>query len=126
MMVPAGKAVDAVIDDLRPHLAAGRSPDRRRQLLLRGYAAADQGSWRGAGILYIGTGVSGGEEGALRGPAIMPGGQSRGLAAGQADLPEDRRQGRRRRPLLRVDRARTARAISSRWSTTGSSTATCR
>ena len=46
------------------------------------------------GLLYIGTGVSGGEEGALKGPSMMPGGSADGLAAGQADLPGDRRQGR--------------------------------
>jgi 6-phosphogluconate dehydrogenase len=73
IMVPAGKAVDAVIDNLRPHLVAGDIlidggntyfEDTRRRLK----------QLEGSGILYIGTGVSGGEEGALRGPAIMPGG----------------------------------------------------
>jgi 6-phosphogluconate dehydrogenase len=73
IMVPAGKAVDAVIADLRPHLAAGdvlidggnsffRDTDRRLQEL------------GGNGIRFIGAGVSGGEAGALHGPAIMPGG----------------------------------------------------
>jgi 6-phosphogluconate dehydrogenase len=73
MMVPAGKAVDGVIAHLLPHLEAGdilidggnsyfKDTDRREQEL-----AARQ-------ILFLGTGVSGGEEGALRGPAIMPGG----------------------------------------------------
>ena len=77
------------------------------------------------GLLFVGTGVSGGEEGALKGPSIMPGGNARRLAARQADLPGDRRQGRRRHALLRLGRARTAPATSSRWSTTASSTATC-
>jgi 6-phosphogluconate dehydrogenase len=73
MMVPAGKAVDAVIAELRPHLAAG-------DLLIDGGNTLFVDTARrireldGTGILYIGTGVSGGEEGALRGPAIMPGG----------------------------------------------------
>jgi 6-phosphogluconate dehydrogenase len=73
MMVPAGKPVDAVIASLRPHFQAGdilidggntffADTDRRIQEL------------QGSGIYYIGTGVSGGEEGALHGPAIMPGG----------------------------------------------------
>jgi 6-phosphogluconate dehydrogenase len=73
IMVPAGKAVDAVIADLRPHFKAGDilidggntlflDTDRRIKEL------------QGTGIYYVGTGVSGGEEGALRGPAIMPGG----------------------------------------------------
>ena len=73
MMVPAGKAVDAVIADLRPHLKAG-------DLLIDGgntfFVDTDRRikELQGTGIYYIGTGVSGGEEGALRGPAIMPGG----------------------------------------------------
>jgi 6-phosphogluconate dehydrogenase len=73
MMVPAGKAVDAVIHDIRPHLVAG-------DLLIDGgntYFADTERRLKeleGTGILYVGTGVSGGEEGALRGPSIMPGG----------------------------------------------------
>ncbi len=75
IMVPAGKAVDAVIGELRPHLSAGDVlidggntyfEDTRRRIR----------SLEGSGILYIGTGVSGGEEGALLGPAIMPGGNA--------------------------------------------------
>jgi 6-phosphogluconate dehydrogenase len=73
IMVPAGKPVDAVIEHLLPHLSAGDilidggnsyflDTDRRTAAL------ATQG------IHFLGTGVSGGEEGALKGPAIMPGG----------------------------------------------------
>jgi 6-phosphogluconate dehydrogenase len=73
MMVPAGKPVDAVIASLRPHLATG-------DLLIDGGntyfadTARRIAELAGTGILYVGAGVSGGEEGALRGPAIMPGG----------------------------------------------------
>jgi 6-phosphogluconate dehydrogenase len=73
MMVPAGKPVDAVIADLRPHLKAG-------DILIDGgntlFVDTDRRikELQGTGIYYVGTGVSGGEEGALRGPAIMPGG----------------------------------------------------
>ena len=74
MMVPAGKPVDAAIAALRPFLSPGdllidggntyfQDTDRRSQEL------------EAAGIRYIGAGVSGGEQGALWGPAIMPGGQ---------------------------------------------------
>jgi len=73
MMVPAGKAVDAVINDLKPHLSKG-------DLLIDGgnthFPDTDR-RWnelKKQGILYVGTGVSGGEEGALWGPSIMPGG----------------------------------------------------
>jgi 6-phosphogluconate dehydrogenase len=73
IMVPAGKAVDAVIQDLKPHLTAedilidgGNSyfpdTDRRLQELSQ------------AGLRFVGMGVSGGEEGALLGPCLMPGG----------------------------------------------------
>ncbi len=73
LMVNAGKAVDAVIHDLKPHLSVGdiiidggnshyKDTERRVQELSND------------NILYIGTGVSGGEEGALKGPSIMPGG----------------------------------------------------
>jgi len=73
MMVTAGKAVDQVIDGLVPHLEPGdilidggnsHFPDTNR----RTKALAEKG------LLYIGTGVSGGEEGARRGPSLMPGG----------------------------------------------------
>jgi 6-phosphogluconate dehydrogenase len=73
IMVPAGKPVDAVIADLRPHLKAG-------DLMIDGgntfFSDTDRRikELQGTGIYYIGTGVSGGEEGALHGPAIMPGG----------------------------------------------------
>jgi len=73
MMVPAGKPVDAVIASVRPHLVAG-------DLLIDGGNTNFHDTARriaelaGSGILYIGAGVSGGEEGALRGPSIMPGG----------------------------------------------------
>ncbi|TWO68724.1 NADP-dependent phosphogluconate dehydrogenase [Caenimonas sedimenti] len=75
VMVPAGNAIDAVLADLRPLLAPGDvvidggntlfTDTQRRMLALQG-----------SGILYVGTGVSGGEEGALRGPALMPGGDA--------------------------------------------------
>ncbi len=72
-MVQAGAATDAVIDEIAPHLDEGdvlidggnanfRDTQRRhRQLATRG-------------IHFLGVGVSGGEEGALNGPSIMPGG----------------------------------------------------
>ena len=73
MMVKAGAAVDEVIDELVPLLEPGdilidggnsHFPDSTRRTR----------SLKEKGILFIGTGVSGGEEGALKGPSIMPGG----------------------------------------------------
>jgi 6-phosphogluconate dehydrogenase len=73
MLVKAGKPVDEFIEQLIPHLEPGDiiidggnslfEDTNRRQTLVEG-----------KGLLYVGTGVSGGEEGARRGPSIMPGG----------------------------------------------------
>jgi 6-phosphogluconate dehydrogenase len=73
LMVKAGETVDQMIEKIVPHLEKGDilidggnslfSDTTRRTLAL-----AEKG------ILFIGTGVSGGEEGARRGPSIMPGG----------------------------------------------------
>ena len=74
MMVPAGKPVDAAIAGLKSALEPG-------DLLIDGgntfFTDTERRSkeLESAGIIYIGTGVSGGEQGALWGPAIMPGGQ---------------------------------------------------
>ncbi|MFO7975183.1 MAG: decarboxylating NADP(+)-dependent phosphogluconate dehydrogenase [Candidatus Hydrogenedentota bacterium] len=73
LLVKAGEAVDAFIEKLIPHLEKGdiiidggnsHFPDtiRRTEYV------------ESKGLLYIGTGVSGGEEGALKGPSMMPGG----------------------------------------------------
>ncbi len=73
IMVKAGKPVDMVIDSLLPYLDKG-------DIVIDGGNSEFPDSVRRTeelkekGILYIGTGVSGGEEGALKGPSIMPGG----------------------------------------------------
>jgi 6-phosphogluconate dehydrogenase len=73
LMVHAGKTIDIVIDDLLPHLSEGdiiidggnsnynKTKERFEYL-------------KSKNIHFIGAGVSGGEEGALKGPSIMPGG----------------------------------------------------
>lgn len=74
LMVQAGKGTDAVIQQLLPYLDKG-------DILIDGGNTFYQDTIRrskelaDSGINFIGTGVSGGEEGALKGPAIMPGGQ---------------------------------------------------
>lgn len=74
MMVPAGKPVDAAIAGIRDFLEPG-------DLLIDGgntfFLDTDRRSkeLEAKGIVYIGTGVSGGEQGALWGPSLMPGGQ---------------------------------------------------
>ncbi len=77
MMVPAGAPTDAAIDELLPLL----SPD---DVLLDGGNShfADtrrrEEAIRPSGVRFFGVGVSGGEEGALWGPSIMPGGDPEG------------------------------------------------
>ena len=73
LMVQAGKAVDAVIDELLPLLSPG-------DIIIDGGNSFFKDTIRrtqkveAAGLMYMGAGVSGGEEGALNGPSIMPGG----------------------------------------------------
>jgi 6-phosphogluconate dehydrogenase len=77
LMVPAGKPVDAVIHELTPLLEPG-------DLLIDGGNTHFTDTERRAaelddvGVLYLGTGISGGEYGALWGPSIMPGGPKEG------------------------------------------------
>jgi 6-phosphogluconate dehydrogenase len=73
LMVKAGKAVDDFIELILPYLEPGDIIiDGGNSHFLDTIRRAK--SLEGKGILYIGTGVSGGEEGALTGPSIMPGG----------------------------------------------------
>ena len=74
-MVQAGAGTDATIDAARAAARPRRHHHRRRQRLLPGYAAPQQATCEAQGFRFIGAGVSGGEEGALKGPSIMPGGQ---------------------------------------------------
>ena len=73
LMVQAGAAVDRVIADLQPHLEPGDILiDGGNSYFVDTIRRAQQANE--AKLRYIGTGVSGGEEGALHGPSIMPGG----------------------------------------------------
>jgi len=75
LMVKAGQPVDDFIDSLLPHLEPGdviidggnsHFPDTARRTAYL----------EGKGLFFVGTGVSGGEEGARHGPSIMPGGSA--------------------------------------------------
>jgi 6-phosphogluconate dehydrogenase len=79
VMVKAGKPVDGVIEELAPHLDEGdlivdggnsHFGDTRRRVR----------ELEARGLRFLGTGVSGGEEGALKGPSIMPGGTQEAYA----------------------------------------------
>jgi 6-phosphogluconate dehydrogenase len=73
LMIKAGPAVDEMIEDLLPLLDKG-------DIIIDGgntyYADTERRTAyvESKGLLYVGTGVSGGEEGALKGPSMMPGG----------------------------------------------------
>ena len=75
VMVKAGPAVDAVLEELAGHLDEG-------DLLIDGGNSYFEDTVRreqamtARGLRFLGTGVSGGEEGALHGPSIMPGGSA--------------------------------------------------
>ena len=73
LMVPAGAPVDAVLNELRTLLSAGDVVIDGGNTLYRDTQRRID-SLEGTGILFVGSGVSGGEEGALYGPALMPGG----------------------------------------------------
>ena len=74
IMIKAGKPVDGVIEELIPYISKG-------DILIDGGNSFFMDTIRRSkkleelGFKFIGAGVSGGEEGALKGPAIMPGGQ---------------------------------------------------
>lgn len=83
VLVPAGAPVDSVIKDLIPHLQAGDliidgGNSYFKDTDVRGRDLAGQG------IQFMGMGVSGGEEGARRGPSLMPGGPKESYARVQA------------------------------------------
>ncbi|MCB0167183.1 MAG: NADP-dependent phosphogluconate dehydrogenase, partial [Anaerolineae bacterium] len=75
LLVKAGPAVDQFIEQLLPHLEPG-------DIIIDGGNSNYSDSIRRAeyvesqGLLYVGSGVSGGEEGARHGPSLMPGGSS--------------------------------------------------
>jgi 6-phosphogluconate dehydrogenase len=77
LMVKAGEVVDHFIDLLTPHLEAG-------DIIMDGGNSLYTDTTRRVnameqhGIIYMGTGISGGEEGARNGPSIMPGGNKKG------------------------------------------------
>ncbi|MBC7221286.1 NADP-dependent phosphogluconate dehydrogenase [Candidatus Bipolaricaulota bacterium] len=92
LMVKAGQATDAVLKELFPLLEPGdvvmdggnsHFLDTERRL-----AEAER-----RGLLYLGVGISGGEHGALHGPAIMPGGHREGYAIVEDILAKTAAQG---------------------------------
>lgn len=80
MMIKAGQPVDEMIGQLVPHLSPG-------DVIIDGGNSGFEDTARrvdeleSKGLLFVGTGISGGEEGALTGPSIMPGGSEKAWPA---------------------------------------------
>lgn len=80
LMVKAGAPVDACIAELLPHLQPGDIiMDGGNSFYLD--TVRRERELKKQGILYLGVGISGGEEGALNGPSLMPGGNRDGWPA---------------------------------------------
>ena len=123
LLVKAGKPVDEFIELLLPHLEPG-------DIIIDGGNSLFQDTIRrtayveSKGLLYIGTGVSGGEEGARRGPSIMPGGSlPRGLMS-KIFSRLSRPRSMAAWPAV-IGLAKTALGTTLKWFTTASNTATC-
>jgi len=117
LMVQAGNAVDAVIQDLLPLLRPGdvivdggnsHYPDTVRRFE----------KLKARGLRFLGMGISGGEEGARHGPSLMPGGDPEAwpLVKDMFQAIAAKADGE---PCCQAP------ATTSRWCTTASSTATC-
>ena len=123
LMIKAGSAVDEMIEDLIPLLEKGdiiidggnsHFPDttRRTQYV------------ESKGLLYVGTGVSGGEEGALKGPSMMPGGSNAAWPWVKPIFRPSARRLKTARPAA-TGWAKTARVTLLKWCITALNTATC-
>lgn len=122
IMVKAGEATDAVINELADAMEPGDIIIDGGNALYTDTMRREK-AMRERGLHFVGAGISGGEEGALNGPSIMPGGPA---SHTNRWVRCSRRSPRmstacRAAPTL----ARTAPGTSSRWSTTASSTPTC-
>ena len=125
MMVKAGKAVDEFIEQLLPHLENGRHPHRRRQQQLPGHDPPDRATSRARASSTSAPASPAARKAPCWARPSCPAARPR---PGRTSSRSSRRsppRPRTARPAA-TGSARTARATSSRWSTTASSTATCR
>ena len=123
MLVPAGKPVDSVIQDLLPLLGAGDividgGNSHYTDTLKRLDFLKDKG------FHFMGIGISGGEHGARTGPSIMPGGNAEAYAQVETDPGSRGCQGEWR-PVRCLPRQRRRRSLCEDGYTTGSSMPSC-
>ncbi|GIT47252.1 MAG: hypothetical protein Ct9H300mP13_0480 [Gammaproteobacteria bacterium] len=124
LMVQAGAAVDKVISDLLPYLESGDividgGNSNYGDTIRRTHEMTEKG------LLYVGTGVSGGEEGALIGPSIMPGGNRGALATCEKIFQSIAAKVETVRHAV-IGSEPTGLGTTSRWSITALNTAICR
>ena len=123
LLVKAGAAVDEFIGHLVPFLEPG-------DIIIDGGNSFYEDTVRrydelkAKGILFVGSGVSGGEEGARHGPSLMPGGAPEAWPHLKAIFQSIAPRSITASPVA-TGSAKAARATSSRWSTTASNTVTC-
>ena len=116
--------MDELIDEILPLLEKGDIIIDGGNSLFTGYHPPHQVFGR-KGFLFIGTGVSGGEEGARHGPSIMPGGSKEAWPHVKDIFQAIAAKVKTANVPAATGWAKTAPAIMSKWSITASSTATC-
>jgi 6-phosphogluconate dehydrogenase len=128
ILVKAGGPTDAVIDSLVPLLEQGDVVVDGGNALYTDTVRREQ-ALATKGLLFVGSGVSGGEEGARFGPSLMPGGKPEAwkILEPPASRSQAPRRASRSPAACRARRTSgpTAPATTSRWCTTASNTATC-
>lgn len=123
LMVKAGEATDKTIASLTPRLDKGDilidgGNTYYKDTIRRNRELSEQG------FNFIGTGVSGGEEGALKGPSIMPGGQKEAYALLLQSSSKSLRALKMATPVW-LTSVLTVPVTTLRWFTTASNTAIC-
>ena len=124
LMIQAGAAVDKSIAQLAPLLDEG-------DIIIDGGNSNFNDSIRrtrqveAMGLLFVGAGISGGEEGARYGPSIMPGGSAAAWESVKPILQAVAAKAPSMASLAAIGWAKTAPGILSRWCTTASNTAIC-
>ena len=123
IMVKAGSATDAVINELAEYMEPGDIIVDGGNAYFKDTIRRER-ELRAKGLHFVGMGVSGGEEGALLGPSMMPGGSDESWERLKPILESIAAKATDGEPCV-MHVGETGPAISSRWCTTASNTPTC-